>query len=77
MPIDEHESERERPAETKKHRLEGFRHDMRMLQQRNKSWEEVTDAFEYFAPVIDTDQAMNFLLDLLQSKVAVILLGNR
>ena len=33
----------------------------------------MADAFEYLAPVIDTDQAMKFLLDLLQSKGAVIL----
>ena len=71
--IDEHDSEHERLAEIKKHRLKGFRHDMKLLQQCNKSGEDVADAFEYLAPVIDTDQAMKFLLDLLQSKGAVIL----
>ena len=54
-------------------RSKGFRHNMRLLQQCNKSGKEVVDAFEYLAPVIDTDQAMKFLLDLLQSKGAVIL----
>ena len=55
VPIDEHNSECERVAEIKKHRLKGYRHDMRLLQQCNKSGEEVADAFEYLAPVIDTD----------------------
>ena len=73
VPIDEHESERERLAEIEKHSLKGFRHDMRLLQQCNKPGEEVADAFEYLAPVIDTDQAMKFLLDLLQSKGVVTL----
>ena len=73
MPIDEHESECERLAEIKKHKLKGFHHDTRMLQRYNRSGEEVADAFEYLAPVIDTDQAIKFLLDLLQSKGAAIL----
>ena len=73
VPIDEHESERERLAQIKKYRLKGFRHDARLLQQYDKSGDDVADAFEHLAPVIDTDQAMKFLLDLLQSKGAVFL----
>ena len=73
VPIDEHESERERLAQIKKYRLKGFRHDARELQQYDKCGDEVADAFEHLAPVIDTDQAMKFLLDLLRSKGAVFL----
>ena len=73
VPIDEHESERERLAQIKKYRLKGFRHDASLLQQYDKCGDEVADAFEHLAPVIDTDQAMKFLLDLLRSKGAVFL----
>ena len=71
VPIDEHESERERLAQIEKYRLKGFRHDSRLLQQYDKSGDEIAEAFEHLAPVIDTDQAMKFLLDLLRSKGAV------
>lgn len=73
VPIETHELELERLGEVKKCGLKGFRHDSDLLRHHDHSREEVADAFQYLAPVIDTDQAMKFLLGLLQSKGVVLL----
>ena len=64
-PIDEHESEQERIAAIKKAGLQAFRHDSSLLQEYDHSGHGVADAFEHLSPVIDTDQAMKFLVGLL------------
>ena len=70
--VEKHESERERLAKIKESGLKGFRHDKSLLQQYEICLEEAMDAFQYLAPVIDTDQAMRFLLGLLQCKGAIL-----
>ena len=65
-------SERERLVAINKSGLKGFCHDKSLLEQYNVSPEDAADAFQYLAPVVDTGQAMRFLLGLLQSKGAVL-----
>ena len=70
---DKLESERERLVAIEKSGLKDFYHDKSLIQEYRSSPTDVADAFQYLAPVIDTDQAMKFLLGLLQSKGAVLL----
>lgn len=72
-PMDEHESEQDRITEIKKAGLHAFRHDFSLLQEYDHSGCGVADGFEHLSPVIDTDQAMKFLVGLLQSKGAILL----
>ena len=73
IPMEKYKSENERLIEMEKAGLQAFRHDANLLEEYQISKEEVSDAFECVSPVIDTDQAMKFLMDLLQSKGAVLL----
>ena len=70
----EHESERERLIAIKQSGLKGFCHDHSLIEkyQIAQGEEKVVDAFQYVAPVIDTDQAMKFLQKLLQNKGAIL-----
>lgn len=54
--------------------IRGFRHDAQIIKDRDvdKSF-GVVDAYEHFAPVIDTDQCMNWLKSLVQHKGAKLL----
>ena len=51
--------------------VRGFRHSASILQERNINSEYgAVDAYELLAPVVDTDRAMSWLMDLVQRKGA-------
>ena len=65
------------PAQLKKMKeisasgVRGFRHDSALIQERSVNPEYgAVDAYELLAPVIDTDRAMAWLMDLVQRKGA-------
>ncbi|KAI0739452.1 FAD dependent oxidoreductase [Daedaleopsis nitida] len=65
----------EDPAQLEKMReimasgVRGFHRDARLVQERNVSpTYGAVDAYEHLAPIIDTDRAMRWLMDLVQSK---------
>lgn len=54
--------------------VRGFRHDPAIIMERNVSTVYgAVDAYEHLAPVIDTDQAMAWLMQLVQSKGAELI----
>jgi D-amino-acid oxidase len=54
--------------------VRGFRHDSKIIEERrvNPSYGAV-DAYEFLAPIIDTDQAMSWLMNLVQEKGASLI----
>src|SRR5436189_2090368 len=51
--------------------VHGFRHDPDLILERNVSTEyDAVDAYEFLAPVIDTDTAMAYLMELVERKGA-------
>lgn len=70
IPIETHEVELERITEIEKAGVLAFRHDKSLLDTYENSGVGVEDAFEHLSPVIDTDQAMFFLMNLVKSKGA-------
>jgi D-amino-acid oxidase len=55
--------------------ISGFRRDAGLLNEYNINPEGLTEAYEYTAPVINTDLAMSFLMDLVKAKGAQLRTG--
>ncbi|RPD58213.1 FAD dependent oxidoreductase [Lentinus tigrinus ALCF2SS1-7] len=71
FPIDEDPSQLAKMDEIAASGVRGFRHSQSIVQERNVNPEYgAVDAYELLAPVIDTDRAMTWLMDLVQRKGA-------
>ena len=75
VPIAEHEAEAERVRATRDAGLFDFRHDKALIAEYDNSGYGTVDAFQHLSPVIDTDRAMAFLMELVQSKGAKLVTG--
>lgn len=75
MPIEDHEVENERLHAIRNAGLLEFRHDRNLIQEYDTSCYGAEDAFQHLSPVIDTDQAMSFLMELVKSKAATLITG--
>lgn len=75
VPIKMHDVEYERVQAIEKAGIPGFRHDANLIQEYDNSGYGAADAFEHISPVIDTDQAMSFLMEIVESKGAKLVAG--
>ncbi|ETS78835.1 hypothetical protein PFICI_08688 [Pestalotiopsis fici W106-1] len=73
--IAEDEVERERVEAIEQARIPGFRHDKSLIEAYNLSGGVVVDTFEYQTPIIDSDQAIKFILNLVKAKGAQLATG--
>ena len=73
--IEEHDVEHERVQALEKAGILGFRHDAKLIQEYQNSGFGAADAFQHISPVIDTDQAMSFLMQTVESKGARLVPG--
>ncbi|KAF2832675.1 nucleotide-binding domain-containing protein [Ophiobolus disseminans] len=71
VPIHEDSAQHSKMLEMISSGIRGFRHDASIIkQQRVNPAYGAVDAYEYLAPIIDTDVCMAFLIDLVASKGA-------
>jgi D-amino-acid oxidase len=73
-PIEEDKIQLDKMLDIQKTDIQGFKRDISLVQEQDLDPNYgVVDAYEHLAPVIDTDQAMTWLMDLVQSKGARLL----
>jgi glycine/D-amino acid oxidase-like deaminating enzyme len=69
--LDDHPEQHAKMVEIMNAGVHGFRRDPGLLRERNVSSEyQAVDAYEFQAPVIDTDTAMAFLMEMVERKGA-------
>lgn len=74
--LDSNKIEHDRMLECEKRGLRGFRHDSAIIKNLNINQASgVVDVFEHLSPCIDTDHSMQFLMDLMKSKGAILVTG--
>lgn len=69
--LEDHPVQYKKMQEIKNSRVQGFKRDLNLSRARGVSSEyEIADAYEHLAPVIDTDNAMAWLMDVVRTKGA-------
>lgn len=74
MPVEEDPAQLHKMREIMASGVRGFRHDPALIEERNVSPAYgAIDAYEHLAPVIDTDRAMTWLMNLVRRKGAKLI----